>query len=200
MPSTLTGGCFCGASVSPDATVARDRPAINAPVPAARENRIYPAGTAEAPGRQDDADDSAGGARYGRRMPSTLTGGCFCGAVRYEVTGAPRDVSYCHCSMCRRTAGAPAVPWATYPTTAVRLTQGTPAVLRSSPPATRRFCAACGTPLTFATSAEPEWVDVTVCSLDDPEAVPPDEHIWTESRVAWFDVRDDLPRHPRSRG
>lgn len=130
-------------------------------------------------------------------MSATRSGGCFCGAVRYDVTGAPREVSYCHCSMCRRTSGAPAVPWATYPATAVRFTRGTPAELRSSPPATRRFCGACGTPLTFFTTEESAWVDVTVCSLDHPAALPPDDHIWTDSRLPWFDVHDGLPRHPR---
>jgi len=51
-------------------------------------------------------------------------------------------------------------------------------------------------PLTFRVIAEPHHLDVTLASLDDPDAVRPDHHGWTSSRIAWFDTRDDLPRHP----
>jgi GNAT superfamily N-acetyltransferase len=129
--------------------------------------------------------------------PDRVTGGCFCGAVRYEIRGQPRVVSHCHCSMCRRAAGAPVVTWATYAREAVRFVAGSPAELRSSPPVTRTFCGGCGTPLTFVTTAEPDWIDVTVASMDRPEAVPPNDHIWSESAVPWLVLDDDLPRHPR---
>src|SRR5262249_53077551 len=46
--------------------------------------------------------------------PDPATGGCFCGAVRYEARGRPREVSHCHCPSCRRCAGAPVVTWATW--------------------------------------------------------------------------------------
>lgn len=135
-----------------------------------------------------------------RPAVGAATGGCFCGAVRYAITGPLRDASHCHCSSCRRTAGAPLVTWATYPRGAFRLTRGTPRELRSSPPVTRTFCGACGTPLTYLTRDEPEWIDVTVISLDDPDAVTPDDHIWTEHRLPWLDLDDDLPRWRRGQG
>jgi GNAT superfamily N-acetyltransferase len=128
--------------------------------------------------------------------PDTVAGGCFCGAVRYEVHARPREVSHCHCSMCRRAAGAPVVTWATYARDAVRFVRGTPAELHSTPPVTRTFCNACGTPLTFFTTDDPAWIDVTVASMDDPEAMPPDDHIWTTSRLSWIELDDDLPRLP----
>src|SRR5262249_8230713 len=46
--------------------------------------------------------------------PESMSGGCLCGAVRYEIRGKPREVSHCHCATCRRAAGAPVVTWATY--------------------------------------------------------------------------------------
>ena len=46
---------------------------------------------------------------------------------------------------------------------------------------------------------EPGYLDVTLISLDDPEAVRPSYHIWTASRIAWFDTADDLPRYPENR-
>ena len=75
-------------------------------------------------------------------------------------------------------------------------TKGEPAVYRSSAKAERLFCRACGTPLVFREIAQPEQLDVTLASLDDPEAVRPSHHIWTSSRISWFDVADDLPRYP----
>jgi GNAT superfamily N-acetyltransferase len=129
--------------------------------------------------------------------PDTVAGGCFCGAIRYEVRGEPRVVSHCHCTMCRRAAGAPVVTWATYARDALRIVRGSPAELRSSAPVTRTFCSSCGTPLTFATTEEPGWIDVTVGSMDRPEAVPPGNHIWSDSALPWLVLDDDLPHHPR---
>jgi len=60
----------------------------------------------------------------------------------------------------------------------------------------RLFCGACGTQMVFRALAEPDLLDVTLASLDDPVAVRPDHHSWTSRRIAWFDTRDDLPRHP----
>ena len=78
---------------------------------------------------------------------ASLDGGCFCGAVRYRISGAPLDVGHCHCTICRRTTGAPFVTWATVPQAVFAFTAGTPAELRSTPAARRTFCAACGTAL-----------------------------------------------------
>ena len=47
-------------------------------------------------------------------MTVVHTGGCFCGAVRYRVEGPPLDAGYCHCRMCQRANGAPAVAWVTW--------------------------------------------------------------------------------------
>jgi len=129
-----------------------------------------------------------------------MRGGCFCGAVRYEATGKPREVSHCHCSTCRRAAGAPLVTWATYPRDAFRWTKGTPAALHSSPPVTRSFCSACGTALAFYTTDEATWIDVTVASMDDAALLPPADHIWHDERLPWLMLDDDLPRWPRGHG
>ncbi len=129
----------------------------------------------------------------------TLTGGCLCGAVRYRIAGAPRSVVYCHCRMCQRAAGAPVVPWATVGTAGFAVTTGELAEFASSAPARRGFCRTCGTPITFREIAEPDWIDITIASLDDPAALPPQFHIWTESQVPWLRIDDDLPRYRRRR-
>src|SRR5712691_5857967 len=111
-----------------------------------------------------------------------ITGGCFCGAVRYRVSATTRDVSHCHCRICRRTTGAPFVTWATFPAAAFVFTAGTPAELRATPRAVRQLCAACGTALAFRETARPGSVDVTVGSMDHPDRAVPAAHIWTSSQ------------------
>lgn len=128
-------------------------------------------------------------------MPTTLEGGCLCGALRYEVRGEPVTVALCHCSMCRRSAGAPLVAWAMFERDAFAFTQGKPAVYRSSPGAERGFCGSCGTQLTFRAEFLPGLVDLTVASLDDAAALIPRMHIWESSRLPWLEVSDTLPRH-----
>jgi hypothetical protein len=128
-------------------------------------------------------------------MNLPLEGGCLCGAVRYRISAEPIDAGYCHCRLCQRSTGAPVVSWLNMASEAFAWTRGEPAVYRSSPEAERLFCPICGTQMAFRVIAEPHLLDVTLASLDDPEVVRPDHHIWTASRIAWFDTRDDLPRH-----
>jgi hypothetical protein len=63
----------------------------------------------------------------------------------------------------------------------------------------RSFCAACGTPLTYQHDDFAGEIDVTVASLDEPEAFPPADHTWTSEAIPWLELGDALPRHPRSR-
>lgn len=123
-----------------------------------------------------------------------LTGGCLCGAIRYEARGRPFDLTVCHCSICRRSAGAPMVAWFTVKRADFAFTAGQPSTYRSSPKAQRSFCPTCGTQLTFKMDALDE-IDVTVCSLDDPEAVPPHDHTYVSSQLGWVRLEDGLPRH-----
>ena len=125
-------------------------------------------------------------------------GGCLCGAVRYRAAGTPVRVTNCHCEMCRKAAGAPFVTWAEFPAEAVSFTAGAPAWHGSSEAAERGFCAACGTALTFAT-IDGTTIDLTVATLDDPDALPPDDNIWTESKVPWVTLDAAIPAWPRSR-
>jgi hypothetical protein len=129
-------------------------------------------------------------------MKLPLEGGCLCGAVRYRIGAAPDHADYCHCRMCQRATGAPVVAWLTVARAAFAWTRGEPAVYRSSASAERLFCQTCGTQLAFRDISEPQDLDVTLASLDDPEAVRPTHHIWTSSRIGWFDTADDLTRYP----
>ena len=127
-----------------------------------------------------------------------LTGRCFCGAISYAAA-APYHRTLCHCSMCRRSAGAPCVAWFSLARADFRLLQGVPKRFRSSAWATRTFCPDCGTPLTFEADATPDELDVTTCSLDDPARLPPQDHTFVEAQLPWLLLADGLSRHARTR-
>ena len=82
-----------------------------------------------------------------------------------------------------------------------RWTQGEPAVrwIKTSSFGERAFCSECGTGLLMRVEHQPETVDFPVVTLDDPDAAPPEFHIFWGSKVGWFDPGDGLPRHDRFR-
>lgn len=125
----------------------------------------------------------------------TLVGGCLCGACRYEVQGPPLDAGFCHCRLCQRSAGAPVLAWGTWRAAAFRWTAGQAKAFASSAKARRFFCDACGTQMLFRVSLESQSIDITLASLDQPEQIKPEYHVWTASRLSWFDSADNLPRH-----
>ena len=129
------------------------------------------------------------------QTPIHYTGGCLCGALRYELSGGLIDAGFCHCRMCQRASGAPVVAWCTFPIEAFRYTGKAPVVHSSSARYQREFCGQCGTPIAFRRRAAATLIDVTLASLDTPEAIPPQYHIWRMSQIKWFETTDRLPRH-----
>ena len=128
-----------------------------------------------------------------------LKGHCLCGAVQYETAAWPVNETVCHCSMCRRAAGAPMVGWFTVPRGRYRVLSGRPVRYQSSPQAARTFCGACGTPLTFESTRFPDETDITICSLADPEQVPPRDHTRGATKLSWVKLADGLPVYPDQR-
>lgn len=128
-----------------------------------------------------------------------LTGGCFCGRIRYETDAEPYHQTSCHCSICRRTSGAPYVAWFSVPRSRLRLHGGAPVRFRSSAKATRSFCPDCGTQLTFELDGSGDEIDVTTCSLDEPHRVPPADHSYAAGRLEWVQLADGLPQFRASR-
>jgi hypothetical protein len=120
-------------------------------------------------------------------------GGCLCGNVRYEARAPAKHLCICHCVSCRRAAGSPGVPWATFSVGNFQLTKGTIAEYRSSPEVRRGFCTSCGSSLTYAHTARESDIDVTTTSLDEPERLAPLAHIWMQDRLSWEIPGDHLP-------
>ena len=135
-----------------------------------------------------------------------MLGGCSCGTIRYRLASEPFDTGWCHCRTCQRISGAPALVFTTVPRADFVVEQGQENLCATHPNAfgERRFCGLCGTPLTIALDFQPETMDVTVASLDDPDRVAPGFHIFYDSRIGWAEAGDALPRHaafrPDTRG
>jgi hypothetical protein len=121
----------------------------------------------------------------------SLTGGCLCGAVRYEARPEVREGYYCHCRMCQMAFGNTRVPFLNLPH--ARLTWlSQPNKYASSKFALRGFCGHCGTPLSFE-YLDSKHLDIAVGSLDHPEAITPVSHFAIETRVANWHADDGLP-------
>lgn len=113
------------------------------------------------------------------------TGSCFCQSIRFELRDDEYPVVNCHCSMCRRTSGAPFVSWLLVPIGDYQVTAGHPKELRSSDHGTRTFCPDCGTPITCISSKHPQRIDVTLGSLTHPENLVPSGDYYEDTRLSW---------------
>ena len=130
-----------------------------------------------------------------------LTGGCMCGTVRYELKSEPFDAGWCHCRTCQLSSGSPAMVFASVPAGDLVWTEGADRVksVASSSFGHRLFCGECGTPFLMEVDHQPETVDFSVATLDDPGSVQPGFHIFWGSRIGWSEPADELPRHDKFR-
>ncbi len=128
----------------------------------------------------------------------TISGGCHCGAVRYEANGEALTHALCHCTDCRKSAGAPMVAWTMYPAEAVKLTKGEPTIYHSSENGRRHFCADCGTGVFYTNAVVlPGIIDIQSATYDNPDAVAPQAHIQVAERIEWMEQAHQLPTFER---
>lgn len=125
------------------------------------------------------------------------TGGCLCGAVRYEASADPVVCVVCHCRDCQYVSGGGPSYAMIFERAAVSIKQGAPqgyvSVADSGTRVSRQYCADCGTPL-FAHNADHEThIAVKVGSLDDPSGFNAAGHIWTSSAPPWHPIDRALP-------
>ena len=131
-------------------------------------------------------------------MSTAAEGGCLCGAVRYRVEGDPVAATLCHCASCRRAGGGPTLAWAVFDRERVVWLAGEPQEYESSPGKFWNFCARCGSLVGYCRASRPEHYDITIATLDNPDAFPPTVEIWTGEKVGWEALNEAIPHKPRS--
>lgn len=134
-------------------------------------------------------------------MPIPFTGGCRCGAIRYECSAEPLLASNCHCRDCQHIAGSPFVTTALVPKSEFRLTKGELKYysLRadSGNEVRRGFCGECGAALIATLSGYPDIVDVKTLSFDDPSWCRPSLDMYVSSAQPWDHMDPALPKFPK---
>jgi hypothetical protein len=132
-------------------------------------------------------------------MPKSFTGGCECGAIRYEVSAEPIAMFNCHCRDCQRASGGPYAGVVYMPAKAVKITKGSPRYYATSSEAMgvnkRGFCPDCGSRLFGGITDTGHGI--TASSLDDPSFFKPQFEIWTSEAQPWDHMDPKLKKFER---
>lgn len=125
-----------------------------------------------------------------------VTGGCLCGRVRYEAEVFLHNGYICHCTVCQRSTGQPAEITVLIRAGTLRYLGQEPTSYLSSAEGKRGFCPTCGARLVWqALRSEDDWLtNLTVGSLDCPAEVQVTRHIFADTALPWYRLREDLPR------
>jgi hypothetical protein len=127
-------------------------------------------------------------------------GQCHCGAVRYEMPAETAHKAICHCSDCRRHAGAPMVAWGLVGKDQLTV-EGETTEYASSENGRRHFCPKCGTSLFYTNEVIfPGKVDVQIATLDDPDEIAPEVQIQAAERIGWVKRLGEMPAFDRYPG
>jgi hypothetical protein len=129
-----------------------------------------------------------------------LTGGCLCGAVRFEIDEPLVSASWCHCTRCQRRTGTPASVQGRIAPGSFRLLQGED-VVRAYEPADggfgKAFCGECGSALWAVNPENGEIMAVRFGAFDGDPGIRPQWHQFVDYAAAWDEMPDDgLPRYP----
>ena len=134
-------------------------------------------------------------------MATRFTGGCMCGAIRYQCSAEPAFAGNCHCRDCQRATGSAFAAVFFVPHSAVTITgdvkyYDVPG--ESGNPVSRGFCPTCGARLFSKPAVLPsELIGITAGSLDDPSGYRPGMDIYTASAQAWDFMNPELPKFPK---
>ena len=131
-----------------------------------------------------------------------LTGGCYCGALRYEVTGDPMFQGQCHCRECQYISGGSPNVIMGFPVASFKYTQGEPKAFRRKDlesPVTREFCPECGTHIVSKPPGMPAAI-IKVGTLDDPSQFTPQMAIQLLDKQSFHHVPDGVKTFDRMPG
>lgn len=132
-------------------------------------------------------------------MTTQITGGCACGAVRYECSAEPMMAGHCQCQSCQKATGGGHASAFMVPSEAVTVTGKVKEYNRlgdSGQMVSRVFCPVCGSPIYGKSAAIPDGITIMAASLDDPTRFKPAMVIYSKSAQAWDHIDPELPKFP----
>jgi hypothetical protein len=135
-------------------------------------------------------------------LSARLTGGCGCGAVRFEVTAPLVSAGYCHCTRCQRRSGTAASANARTEPGSFQILEGEEHLRAWKPDggAEKWFCGECGSALFARNPSHPDGVGIRMGAFDQDPGVRPSSRQFVAYAAPWEPIPDDgLPRHPESR-
>lgn len=126
-----------------------------------------------------------------------ITGGCLCGAVRFQSKEAPVITRICWCRLCQYLgagSGTVNVCFNTENFGITGVTRDYSSIADSGNVMHRAFCPNCGTPMFSRAEARPHLIFIRAGTLDDPEMAQPAMAIWTAQAPSWGSIASGLPR------
>src|SRR4028118_54666 len=132
-------------------------------------------------------------------MGQTLSGGCACGAVRYETEAEPVLMLNCHCRDCQKSSGSAFAAVVVVPKDAVQMS-GEPryhrVVGQAGKAVERGFCPTCGSQVTTNFERMPDVLGLKAGTLDDPSLFKPSVEIFTHSAQPWDHMDPETQKVP----
>jgi hypothetical protein len=132
------------------------------------------------------------------KITTPFSGGCACGAIRYESTAEPVLMVHCHCRDCQRSSGGPFSSFVIVPFEAFKLSQGSLRFYESSSQAggetQRGFCTDCGSPIMAQSPVNRDVAAIWTATLDDPSWFTPQMDVWTSDAHSWDQMNPALPK------
>lgn len=125
-----------------------------------------------------------------------ISGGCLCGKIQYEIRGPLGRSVFCHCSRCRKASGSVVAFNAPVAAADLVIVAGEQCLKSfDNPVVSRFFCGECGSQLFSRRAGAPDVLRMRLGTLDDAPANGPQAHIFTDSKIPWFDACDDAPKY-----
>lgn len=137
-------------------------------------------------------------------MSKPYTGGCACGAIRYEISSEPISMLHCQCRHCQQKSGTGHGSYLTFTGRSSVTLNGTATHWNVTGDLgtvkTRAFCPTCGSPVYMVFDAMPEIFIIHAASLDEPGRFRPQKVMFTSSALPWDSMDPGLPRFERMPG
>jgi len=132
-----------------------------------------------------------------------VSGGCLCGAVRYECNREPLGTAICHCTHCQKVSGSAFSVNVIVPAAGMTWQGEAPASFadkgESGRSLSRKFCSHCGSSLATEAESFPGMLIIKAGTLDDKSWLKPNTHVWTRSAQPWVKIEPGVTTFAKGR-